>query len=64
MNIHVSKEIQDKWKSLEFRGHSWENNNLTWIKAKYKVLGVTWFFCFEKDCIVDRETYELFTNEK
>ena len=59
MNIHVSKEIQDKWPSHEFRGIPRKSKfGFTYIEANYKVLGQTYFYVFGADSFVDKAGIE------
>ncbi len=59
MNIHQPNDPTGFWRGFEFRGKRWTKGGFTWVRAKYKVLNVTWYYCFEENCCVDRETYLL-----
>lgn len=62
VNIHISNELRMKYPQYEFRGKSWERGGFTWIKVLYYPLNVTWFFCFEEECALDKVSYELKCN--
>ena len=48
MNIHApSKDIQDFFKCLEFKGKRFIKKNKTFIRAKHKILNVSMLYCFE-----------------
>lgn len=49
MNIHVSAEIQEKYKCLEFRGKPFRLKNKTLIQCQHRTLGSTLHYCFEDD---------------
>ena len=51
MNVHVSKEIKDKWPNYEFLGKSFKLRNKTYIRAYSKTFEVVHFYCFEDDFI-------------
>lgn len=56
MNIHVSKEIQDRWPSHEFRGSPRKSiKGFTYIEAYHKALNDTYFYVFGADSFVCRE---------
>jgi len=50
MNTHVPKEIIDKYPTYLFEGKSFilKNGN-TYIRAKHKTLGKTFFYSFSED---------------
>lgn len=47
MNIHISKDIQDQFKCLEFRGRPFKYKNKHFMRALHKSLEKTMFYCFE-----------------
>ena len=55
MNIHVSKEIVDKWPSHEFRGQRRRSlkYGFEYMEAYHKTLGQTFYYIFEADSFVD-----------
>jgi hypothetical protein len=56
MNIHVTKEIVDKWPSHEFRGIARQSKyGFKYIEAHNKGLNQTQFYVFGADSFVDRE---------
>ena len=56
MNIHVSKEIQEKWISHEFRGIPRQSKfGFKYIEAYHKTLNQTFFYVFGADSFVDKE---------
>ena len=56
MNIHISKEIQEKWPQFEFRGiRRTSRFGFDYIEANYKVLNQTYFYVFGADSFVDKE---------
>jgi hypothetical protein len=58
MNVHVPKEVQDKWPVLEFRGKRWSKDGFTWITVYHKLLECNLRYCFELDCAVESGMYE------
>ena len=56
MNIHVSKAIQDRWKSHEFRGvRRTSRYGFDYIMAFHKILGENYFYVFGANSFVDRD---------
>ena len=54
MNIHVPKNIIDKWPSHEFKGVRRQSRyGFTYIEAHHKVLNQTFFYVFGADSFVD-----------
>lgn len=50
MNIHVPKNIQDKFKCLEFRGKPFiKKDGKKYIRAKHRTLYITLHYCFDDD---------------
>jgi len=49
MNIHVSKEIKEKWPQYEYIGTIFEVNGKKYIRAIFKVWNNTHFYDFEND---------------
>ena len=57
MNIHVSKEIIDRWPSHEFKGKPKISRlGLKYIEAYHKVLNQTFFYVFGADSFIDKES--------
>jgi hypothetical protein len=57
MNIHVPLDIQERFKSLEFRGTPFMIKNKKFIKAWHKCLNVNLYYCFEDDFAWFYETW-------
>ena len=56
MNVHITKEIIDKWPSHEFRGIPRQSRyGFKYIEAHHKVLDETFFYVFGADSFVDKE---------
>ena len=56
MNVHVSKEIQDRWPQFEFRGiPRTSKHGFIYLEAYYKVLNQTLCYVFGADSFVERE---------
>jgi len=50
MNIHVPKEIIDKYPTYEFEGNPFTlRSGKTYIRAHHKTLGKTHFYSFSED---------------
>ena len=50
MNLHVPKEIHDKYPTYEFTGKPIKlRNGKTYMRAHHKTLQRTFFYCFEED---------------
>lgn len=56
MNPYVSKEIQEKWISHEFRGKlRVSRHGFSYIEANHKTLNQTFFYVIGADSFVDKE---------
>ncbi len=50
MNIHVPKELKEKWVNYEFIGKPFKlSDGKTYIRAHSKTFEKTHFYCFEED---------------
>lgn len=50
MNVHVSNEIKERFRCLDFRGKPVKKaNGKTYIQALHRTLGTTCYYCFEED---------------
>lgn len=49
MNIHVTTEIQNKYKCLEFRGKPFNYKGRKMIRAKHITLDMTFFYSYSED---------------
>lgn len=57
MNIYVSKEIQEKWCSHEFRGKiKISQAGFKYCEAYHKTLKQTFFYIFGADACIDKES--------
>ncbi len=55
MNVHISKQIQERWPGFEFRGKKRISNfGYSYVEAKHKILGITLFYIIGADSFVDR----------
>lgn len=52
MNIHVPKELKEKYLCVEFRGKPFKRKNgKTYVRAKHKTFNVVMIYCYEDDFI-------------
>ena len=65
MNIHQPDEsVRERWPEWDWRGSRWTKAGRTWIRAKHKVMGWQWYYCFERDCFLDDVSYKMETDDK
>ncbi len=54
MNVYITKEIQEKWPTFDFRGKIRKSKHgFEYMEAYHKVLQDTFFYVFGADSFVD-----------
>ena len=50
MNIHApNKEIQERFKCLDWRGRRFKRKGKTYIRGKHRTTNQVFYFCFEEE---------------
>jgi hypothetical protein len=58
MNVHISKELIDRYPTYEFLGKPIQLKNGIYIRAKHKILNKTMYYSFSEDFFwMDKEDF-------